>query len=106
MSRYKTAYERQFVVMFLNRRPLYFQSLLIGKEFMSGMVVNGAWPLFIKFAEFGGRYCHIADRLNECDEENLFLKCDASEIVLVDVPKKHRRDYNDAIAYAESVDLE
>jgi hypothetical protein len=86
------------VVMFLKHRPLFFEELEITDKFTRGWVVNGAWNLYIKHVEFGGRLCFFGE---EEAEESCFMHCDQSEIRYVEIPKEHAWHYNDAINYAQ-----
>lgn len=92
-------------VMFAKRKPLYFHELWESDERITGYVINGGWTLYM-LKQGDVRQCYFADTLSGCTDENHFLTCDASEVVIVPVPKEHQRHYNDAINYAESVDLE
>lgn len=92
-------------VMFLARKPLYFYELWENDTAVTGYVINGGWTLYM-LKEGDERRCYFSDTLADCTEENLFKVCDASQVVIVPVPKEHRGDYNDAINYAESIDLE
>jgi hypothetical protein len=85
--------------MFLNHRPLFFEELEVNNKFTRGWVINGAYNLYIKHVEFGGRLCFFADK--ELDYEQAFMLCDESEIRYVEIPKEHAWNYNDAINYAQ-----